>query len=274
MNKLLRAGFVRLRKNKLFGLLAVFSIALALFMICTQYRAMKKENAVIRTEDIMLYYSTIVGIASAVFTSLFLGVEYSDGVIRNKIGTGHKRSDIYLSNLILTFAVSIFSYILYCVTVLAIGIPLFGGITMPTLKLLMLLGCIFVTIIAYSGIFTFAAMLISNKAVSAIVSVMLAFGMILAAVACLSILDAPKTISSASLVDGEIKYEQIPNPRYPSEQKKKVCQILTDINPAGQMFRFVGGAYSGTKLLPLYSLCELILFSGVGILLFKKKELK
>ncbi len=274
MNKLLCAGFTRLRKNKLFWILTVFSIGLALFMICTRYSDMKAYGEVIEAEQIMLNYSTITGVVIAIFTSLFLGVEYSDGTIRNKIVTGHKRSDIYLSNLLITAAASLFSYTLFIVTVAIIGIPLFGGITISVPKLLTLLGCIFVTIIAYSSIFTFIAMMISNKAVAAIVSIMLAFGMMMAALTCFNIINAPEFIQEASLVDGEMKFIEVPNPKYPSEEKKKICQTLLNIDPAGQMFQLAGRAAPDLKVLPLYSLAEIIVFAGAGILLFKKKDLK
>ncbi len=274
MNKLFGAGFTRLRKNKLFWLLTIFSIGLALFMIYTGYSDMKAYGGVIETEQIMFNYSTMAGVVIAVFTSLFLGVEYSDGTIRNKIITGHKRSDIYLSNLLITSAAALFSYVLFIVTAAIIGIPLFGGITMSVSKLLMTFGCIFAAIIAYSGIFTFIAMMISNKAVSAIVSIMLAFGMLMVALTCFNIMNAPEFIQEASMVDGEIKFEEVPNPKYPSEEKKKVCQTLLDINPAGQMFQLAGRLVPDLKVLPLYSLGESIVFAGAGILLFKKKELK
>ena len=159
MIKLLNAGFTRLRKNKAFWLLTIFSIGLALFMIYTQYSDMKKYEEVIEVEQLMLNYATIIGIVIAIFTSLFLGVEYSDGAIRNKISIGHKKANIYLSNLIVVTITSLFSYILFLGVVASIGIPLFGGVTMSMLVLLKLIGCIFVTIIAYSSIFTFIAIL-------------------------------------------------------------------------------------------------------------------
>ena len=96
MIKLLNASFTRLRKTKIFWLLTIFSILFAFFMINTKYSDMKLYNEVIEVEQLMINYSTIVGIVIAIFTSLFLGVEYSDGTIRNKIIIGHKRANIYL----------------------------------------------------------------------------------------------------------------------------------------------------------------------------------
>lgn len=274
MIKLLRAGFTRLRKNKLFWLLTVFSIGLALFMIYTQYSDMKKYEEVIEVEQLMLNYSMMVGIVIAIFTSLFLGVEYSDGTIRNKICIGHKRVNIYLSNLIIVTLTSLFSYILFLVIVAIIGIPLFGTITIAQSKLLMLLGCIFVTVIAYSSIFTFLAMIISNKTITAIVSIMLAFALMMNAMICFNKLEAPKTITEAAIVNGETKIEEVPNPKYPSEKQKKVYRTMLDINPAGQMLQLAGRVVPNLSILPLYSLGIIVVFTGTGLVLFKKKELK
>lgn len=274
MIKLLNAGFLRLRKNRLFWILTIFSMGLAMCMIYTRYSDMKKYGDVIEAEQLMLNYATITGIVIAIFTSLFLGTEYSDGVIRNKISVGHKRIHIYLSNLIITTIASLFSYIIFIIVVAIIGIPLFGWITIPVSKLFMLLGCIFVTVVAYSGIFTFLAMIISNKSVTAVVSIMLAFGFMMAAMICLNKVLAEEYIPATSIVDGEMVTEEIKNPKYPSEKERKIYQTLTDINPAGQMFQLVGRTTPNLKILPIYSLGLLIIFTSAGIVLFNKKDLK
>jgi len=273
MIKLLNAGFIRLRKNKVFWLLVIFSISLALFMIYTQYDDMKKYGEVIEVYQLMLNYSTIIGVVIAIFTSLFLGVEYSDGAIRNKISIGHKRANIYLSNLIVTSITSAFSYVLFMTVIAIVGIPLFGKITIPISRLLKLIGCIFVMIVSFSSIFTFIAMLISNKTVTAVVSIMLAFGLMMGALICLKIIDTQEYIQQGSLVNGEMKFEEVKNPKYPSEEKKKMCQMLLDINPAGQGFQIAGRTAPKLKILPIYSLGILAVFTCSGIMLFEKKEL-
>ena len=222
----------------------------------------------------MLNYATMIGIVIAIFASLFLGVEYSDGAIRNKISIGHKRTNIYLSNLMITSITSLFSYVLFMIVIMIIGIPLFGGITISITKLLMIIGCIFIMIFSYSSIFTFIAMLISNKTITAVLSIMLAFGMMMVALTCFNILDAPEHIMTASLVDGEMKYSEEPNPKYPSEIRKKVCQTLLDIIPAGQGFQIAGRTAPNLKILPIYSLGIVVIFTGVGLMIFNKKELK
>ena len=50
--------------------------------------------------DIIVFISLqCIGILAAVFTSLFLGTDYGDGTIRNKIIAGHKSSSIYIASL-------------------------------------------------------------------------------------------------------------------------------------------------------------------------------
>ena len=62
MIKLLNAGFLRLRKNKLFRILVIFSIGLALLMVYTGYTDMKKYGDTIETEQLMFNYATIISI--------------------------------------------------------------------------------------------------------------------------------------------------------------------------------------------------------------------
>lgn len=274
MIKLLRAGGSRLIKNKLFLILTAFSMGLALLMIDTRYRDLRNYGDLIETEQLMLNYATIIGIVIAIFTSLFLGTEYSDGVIRNKIIVGHKRMQIYLSNFIIIMMTSLLSYVIFIAVVSCIGIPLFGAITIPISKLLISLGCIFAVVVAYASIFTLIAMVIQNKAITAIVSIMLAFGLMMAAMVCLSRIQAPEYIPSATIINGETIIKEVKNPKYPSESEKEMYQILLDLNPAGQMFQLAGRAAPNQKVLPIYSFGLFIVFTAAGIVLFQKKDLK
>lgn len=274
MIKLFDAGFTRLRKNRLFWILSLFSIGLAFFMIYTRYSDMKTYHDAIEVEQLMLNYSTMIGIVIAIFTSLFLGVEYSDGTIRNKIIIGHKRIHIYLSNLIVVTITSLFSYLLFLGIIVAIGIPLFGGITIALSKLFMLLGCIFITTIAYSSIFTFIAMIISNKTVTAIVSILLAFGMMFYSLMIFDRLSQPEYIDTLIMKDGVQEIINTKNNRYLEGRKRKIAQLSIDMIPAGQMFQIAGRTTPNLSVFPLYSLGIIVVFTGVGLVLFQKKELK
>ena len=274
MIKLLNASFTRLKKNTLFWLLTIFSVGFAILVIIAQYNQMLKYNSIIEVEQLVVNYSIFIGLIIAIFTSLFLGTEYSDGALRNKIIIGHKRSNIYLANLLIITAVSLFSYILFMLITLIIGIPLFDGFTMKLSSFFIQLGCIFIVIIVYANLFTFIAMIISNKTITAVVCIMSAFAMMMIALSCLNILATQKYITSVTMVDGEMVTDVILNPKYPSEAKKKFYQTLLDINPTGQMYQLAGRSATNLKALPLYSLGIIVIFTSSGLILFKKKEVK
>lgn len=273
MIKLLNAGFTRLRKNKIFWLLSIFSIGFALVLINGQYGNMKTYGETVEIGTLIVSYPMLIGIVIAIFISLFLGAEYSDGAIRNKISIGHKRKNIYLSNLIISSIVSLFFYAIFLLTTIAIGIPLFGVGTIPISVILNKIIVLVLVIIAYSSIFTFVAMICSNKTVIAITTILLAFGMIFFVTYCYNILTTPEYIQVATLVDGETQYKEEYNPKYPSPEKRKVYETLLDIIPAGQTVQ-IQERNSNLEILLGYSLGIIVVFTSSGLMLFKKKELK
>ena len=51
-------------------------------------------------DEALFQFPMIHGVMLAAFVPLFLGADYSDGTIRNKLIAGHRRSGIYLSDLL------------------------------------------------------------------------------------------------------------------------------------------------------------------------------
>ena len=111
MRKLLSAGFARLSKNKVFLNFwhgnHVPSGRPALFLNSTT----PISNTRLRshwTISFFFVYTLAIAISASAFCSLFIGTEYSDGTIRNKLVVGHTRGTIYLSNLIVSMAAALF----------------------------------------------------------------------------------------------------------------------------------------------------------------------
>lgn len=301
MENLLKAGFTRLKKNKIFWLLLIFSIGFAFFYVGKQYsNYFQIEKNLAQIEDpkvaeqvkaeilsvsspqmeFMLFrYPTIIGVVIAIFTSVFLGAEYFDGGIRRKISIGHSRTNIYLSNFIITSVVSlIFYFSFFLITLLEI--PIIGWITIPTQEFLMSLLCIILFLVVYSAIFTFMAMICSNKNTSAIVSIILSVLLFLSALKCLELSNVSEYIGGMSFTDGETGIEEwieepTLNPNYEAESKRApIYKFLVEINPAGQAQQIEAPAYEANlKIYPIYSLWEIIIFTTAGIILFNRKEL-
>lgn len=280
MNKLLSSGFSRILKSKLFRLITALSAAYAVFMR-VNIRNQEEYYGIKLPIDMGFFAMAVfIGIAIAVFASIFVGTDYSDGTIRNKITAGHKRTVIYLSNLILV-SVSGMAFILaYCLSSFVTGAILQRWFSDDVLHLLLnSLICISLTI-AYSAIFVFIAMLFQNRTSSAVICLLTSFIMLFASMSISQLLSAPEYYDNFIYdVNGDIVgYDDpIPNPDYPRGLKRELLLAANDVLPSGQALQ-VSQMYSDEfefeYRLPLYSLAIIVLFTGTGIALFRKKDLK
>lgn len=275
MYRLLDAGFERIKKNKVFFGCIFVTIGIAIFMLVSNYSDMKNYNAQISTSELVSNYLPMIGMFIAIFTGLFVGTEYSDGTIRNKIIAGHKKINIYLSNFIISSIVAIIFQIIWTAFVLIIAVPVFGK---PIIELNQLLITSFdsiMFIIAYSAIFNFISVLSCNKTISAVTCILLFFIMLGVTVSAFNIIQTPETVQQGGLNPdtGVVSFEEVPNPKYPSDSKRQFYQTIVDIIPMGQAFSIGAGLDTNVYMLPVYSAALIVLFNGFGIYLFNKKDL-
>ena len=92
MRNLLSAHFMRLRRDRVFYLCVALMFAIS---------ALGKVGEHIRFPAFRLnvpffYFMLYIGAFSAVFTGIFLGTEYGDGTLRNRLIVGHSRTSVYL----------------------------------------------------------------------------------------------------------------------------------------------------------------------------------
>ena len=275
MYRLLDAGFERIKKNKVFFGCIIATIGIAIFMLVSNYLDMKNYNAEISTSELISNYLPMIGIFIAVFSGLFVGTEYSDGTIRNKIIAGHKKINIYLSNFIISSIVSILFQIIWTIFVLIIAVPVFGKPIIELNQLLITSLDSIMFIIAYSAIFNFVSVLSCNKTISAVSCILLFFIMLGITVTSFNIIQTPPTVQQGGLNPdtGEINFEEVENPKYPSESKKRFYQAIVDIIPMGQAFSLGAGLPTNLYMLPVYSAAVIVLFNGFGMYLFNKKDL-
>ena len=59
------------------------------------YNDVIKYGADVEFDDILFCFAFAVGFVSSVFCSLFIGIEYSDRTLHNKLIVGHSRTAIY-----------------------------------------------------------------------------------------------------------------------------------------------------------------------------------
>lgn len=175
MRNLLFSNFFRLSRSKLFRgeiIVMIFSGIIAALGAFAQYKIHLAYGQIITLDKVFFGYSLLIGILTAILSSLFLGKEYSDGTMRNKVICGHRKIHIYFSNLITIIIAALFLCAAYLVTITVVGTPLLGFATQSyDAILLKLLGSI-ALVIAFSSIFTLISMVCVDKTVSAIISVL------------------------------------------------------------------------------------------------------
>ncbi|MCM1166253.1 MAG: ABC transporter permease [Lachnospiraceae bacterium] len=274
MFRLLRANFARLWKTKSFWVCFILSVALSAANFFESY-SVQKESIQRLGAQIMSNGSNVM-LFAAIFAALYLGTDYSNGTIRNKLIIGHKRLDIYLSNLTTAAAGALMMLAASWLTVSTAGLCLGGKLGMPADELaLQMLICI-AAIAAVSAVFTLIGMLITSKSSITTITLVLTFALILGSAVIMSLLGEPEYVSGYEIsADGQVSQsEPQPNPLYVSGAKRVVMTALNDILPSGQILQLETGDVHTPEILPLYSLGVLAVSTGAGLLAFRRKDLK
>ena len=105
MNKLFRAGLYRLRKNKGAYACVIIPPIYSVCLMLSQYMQMKESGANYLLDPFLFHFLLVMGVLLSVFVSLYVGTEYHDGTLRNKLISGSSRNAVYGSNLWISFLV-------------------------------------------------------------------------------------------------------------------------------------------------------------------------
>ena len=280
MIKLLHADFSRIMKNKLFWLCLLVMIGLPLYAVGVRYYDYYISSETIwETADGLWFVGGVyLAVIQAVFVSLFIGTEFSEGTIRNKLTVGHTRSAIYSSNLIICSAVSLFYHLIYIAVLFGTGSFLLKSWDTPIKTLMILTALSLMTVIALSAIFTMLAMLIHSRSAGAVTAMLVAMAMLLGVMTIVSSLSAEEYINDVFIMNevGEIvQSDPIPNPRYVTGIKREVYQHILNLIPVGQMIQF-GNLQDIPQMyfLPVYSIIVVIICTGVGLFIFQRKNIR
>lgn len=279
MRKLLRANLYRLRRSKLFWgcLLAMLvTTAVAMHLVCGQ-AAVMLQGGYIQSFD-ALYFRTLPYFALflSVFMGLFLGTEYSDGTIRNKVIVGCSRGEMYLSSLLCCALATFLLYLAWIIGGILVGFPTLGvwrtGTHMAECLLVGLL-----SVLALTAIFTLIGQISSNKATTAVVTILTALVLLLAASLIYNALCEPEMISSGVTIsaDGTVDMgEQIPNSSYVGGTMRAVFGFLLILLPTGQEIWLADEAVVQPWAMMGLSAAVIVVVTACGLAAFRRKDLK
>ncbi|MCI8407750.1 MAG: ABC transporter permease subunit [Lachnospiraceae bacterium] len=286
MSKLLSAEFARLCKSFLFKFCLVFSAFLGIFCVLMLWWDVKCNSALYAKLDIT--YSNADNLIFAgglylifvisVFISIFVGTEYSDGTIRNKLTIGHTRRNIYLSKFIVCATANILVYLLYIVVVLVLGNFLINGTTMTIIEIISFTMTGITAILALTALLVLLSLSNQNKAIGAVVLLLTTLILFFVALGIGQRLAAPEYYDDSIVIDAEtnkpITIEKQKNPSYLTGTKRKIYEFLNNFLPVAQIYQIAMHFSDNFVLIVIYNCIIIIVTTGTGIVIFQKKNLK
>lgn len=281
MTKLLSAGYRRLFRSLTFWLGLVASCAYSLFAVLNNFHyANAWGETSIKADHTLLPDGLILSLIIAIIVALFVGREYSDKTIRNKIITGHSRLAIYLSNLIVCSTATVILFVVPTLLVgLGVGAPLLGGFELPAKAFILPALCGLLALLGFNALFILVAMSVQNRTVAAVAILLLAFLLAWIPQPLWDALDAPKQVEEyvyAEELDEFITTgKMIENPAYVGGATRVVYQILYNVLPGGQIYQ--SSPFNKTADMDHLPFCALVFIAVTtagGLVIFKKKELK
>lgn len=280
MRKLLSANFARLWKSKVFWVLEGFCFGFGVFAyILVAINTRNLGQGWLEYEAHAYFYLPVLFIAVIVafFSCFFIGNDYSDGTIRNKLIVGHSRVNIYFSFLLTVCVASVLFLLAHVLAMLSVGLPFSGAavLTHAEFQPWRIMN-VLLTAIVYAAIFTLLSMLDSNKARNVVVSLLVACVLIFAGFYFYDKVSAPEYIQLVThQSDGSLLLQDgPPNPEYLAGVNRIVHHWITLILPSGSVMLSLDKRLGFDWRNTLCSVVMILLLTLVGISFFKRKDIK
>lgn len=276
MHRLLRANFSRLLKNKLFWILISIELFMGGLFPVLHYMDNIDEKSAWTMDSTIFIYSLFVPLMISLLTALFIGSDYSDGTMRNKLIAGQVRRNIYAANLVVNMEAAFLLCFAFWISHICIGTPLLGWFVSDAKKILGYLLVTLAMVAACVAIFTLISMLCSNKAYSVAGCILIIFMLLFVGVRITAALNEPEMYDAYSYMSEgvTVQEDETPNPNYVSGVKRQIYNFLNEFLPGGQMIKL---SNMNAEHLGRYAVYDGIIFAfvtGCGILSFRRKDLK
>ena len=276
MRNLLSAGFARLWRSKILWLSCLFLAGTTVIAVWTRYSERVQYGYSSNLDTAFAYYVTFIVFLIPVVCALFIGTDFADGTIRNKMVCGHSKSSLYLSNLILCSVGSLIMCTAAVVPGLCVGLPLLGGFNMGWTRAILFFIGVYTLSLVWSALSTLLAMLVSNRTISVVAALFLSLALGIAGAYLEDRLEAEPTITGFTvIVEGEVfEGEEYPNPAYlPEGPVRNAFQFLSDFTPGGQTVQHIKTA-KHPEVLMAYDAVLFVIVTAAGLALFRRKDLR
>lgn len=276
MGKLMSAGLSRLWKDKVFWITAGAMLVFNLVNVFNGIRqaAWEMDEFGYTLDHYCFGFLPMFGTFAGAFISLFLGTEYSDGTLRNKVIIGHTRVKVYFASFLTSY---IGSVTLLMTGFLAgmVGAPFLGWMQLEASAILSYLLISLLMAGAWCALFTLIGMLVANKAYSAVFCILFWLGFTFLGSYFYNALFEPETHAGALVTaTGIVMGEPTPNPNYIGGFKRQVYEFLSDFFPSSQCIQMSNLEVVHPLRMMLSSLAITATATLCGVLCFRKKDLK
>ncbi len=282
MMKLLRAGYRRYFRSILFWI----SVAASMILGLTSGITVREERMF---NDIYTVFSFAI---FAVLISLMIGREFSDGGFRNKTIVGHTKIKLFISEYLLAISICLILTLISATVFSLLNISIFGRFIGEFL-IRSIVG-VFLFAVSIITFIAIVSMLITKKAIAAVILLLVIFVSFFAADEINLNLNFPEYNKRI-----EVKYDGTPviteewekNPAYVDSPQREVYTFILNTLPIGQSIQYAEMStpmFSEQNVmlsipeederlletLPLYSLGNIFFLLAVGYCAFRKKDFK
>ena len=257
MIRILRADMVRLRKSMAFRLTLTGMLVLSILFMVMQATGM---DYTVPLSRVIFLPMSMYGVAMAAFISVFVGTDFSDGFIRNKLLATNHRCNLAVSQVIVSCVGCLIIYITTTVFTAVVGQFFFENNVDQAVFF-----CYFILGIGMSlvtgCIFSVITLLCGNKTTAILWCMGLAFGMLFLC------LHTNEILVQAAYKNG------VPNPRYVGGLRRELCSILHDLNPCGQAAQLSGWEVWHPVRSLVFNVIQIIGLPTVCCMIFRWKNI-
>lgn len=281
MIRALRSSFFRFFRTGLFFMSLIFTFVLAFFLIfrsCTEdlnllpFQQPKFiNNTFVMTTMLTLVY--VVPFGTAVFSTILTGSDVSFRSINNKIATGISRTQIFLSDLIVTVFATECSVILQAVVIwlFARFAPVKQNVILNS-RIINLMLCIMVICAAFCAFFVLIQYFSSNKLLALIISLLIIPALVVSTQLLEAKLDEPYRLYQYEYEEGEepkVTGWDV-NPEYVGGTSREVLTFVYNTSP--YTYKFAIADKAALKSETMASGMIFLVSTVLGIVSINKKE--
>ena len=273
MTRIINANFARMWKSVFFWVCLAVTFAVTAGSVCMNFSIYPHVK---NWEQTIQHYFYVPLFTVPAFAAEFLGTEYSNNTVRNKLIAGKTRLQIYLANLVTVMAGGLLITAAGQIVPIAVAIYVGRkGFSISAGNFAVECAVCVCAVIAACAVFTLIGMIVSKKSLSATITLILMIGAFLAVSKIREKLDIPQfdtiTVYNA---DGTIErqYEEA-RPDAATGFTRTVLETVYNLTSFGEIEQSLPDT-TIRYFMPLYSFGILAVTTSAGIVIFRKKDLK